>query len=543
MATYDFLPLQNTATLIRTFAEQSWPLQEETVQAIFNYAQLSFEVRESYTFFHTFTINSKTHKGYLPRRSFGIPRIVFYVCDFPDSSKVADPTPLANSYIGALINELRPTLGQPLSYDNIEDSRRFVWWMTPTGVRIDIEYGSCLPSISISGPSRPGESEDTLAMPSVDRCVEIVRAWTDAHWPMSVPAVHRTASALGWSSEAGSSHAFYSELPVCVHQANPSYYSTDYFAEPDVAVRYSGSEAGQISFNLAEYWSVRSEPAAFPTIVERMREVEAALRQIYGQPVPDPLARLPFSALWSLANGVTVSLQYGRGKANVCIRHPRTLERTPYAGPSIYTTNDVLHVINHWAQAWRGLSFESSTVVAKNLGWVPVNDDDPRSFYTPLSAPAEPLASLQVEDQHVWLVTFTLAQMKVNGIHVAHPYIESSMQYLEHSLTQHYGTPEINQIGRTDYRDWGLPSGARIRMAYGNKLGQVWIYAPEKRSQLDAMTAPMRTADTFALGQKYRTDTQIKAMRVQDKQLTKWHMLGIASLAGVAILRLATLLF
>lgn len=543
MATYDFLPLQKTATLIRTFAEQPWPLQEDIVQAIFNYTQLSFDLCESYTYFRTFTINNTTHKGYLTRRSFGVPRIMFYVCDFPDSSTVVDPIPQANSYVDALINELRPLLGHPLSYDNIEDSRRFVWWMTPAGVRIGIEYGSCLPSINISGPTRPGEGEDTVAMPSVDRCIEIIRAWTDTRWPLHVPEVHCIASELGWSSEANSSHAFYSELPVCVHQANPSYYSTDYFAEPDVSVRYSGSDAAQVSFSLAEYWSVRSEPAAFPAVIERMREVEAALRQIYGQPVPDPLARLPFSALWSLANGVTVSLQYGRGQANVCIRHPHTWEKVEHIGPSIYNSEDIVQAIKQWTHGWRGLTAHSATDLAKKLGWFPVNEYDPRSFYTPISAPAEALASLQIDNGQVWMVTFTLAQMKLNGLHVAHPNIESSMLDLEHYLTHEYGTPQMTHVGRTQYRDWGVLSGTRIRLAYGDKLGQLWIYSSDKCPQLDSITVPMNTASTDTLGQMYQRSAQTNAMRRHQRKLTQWQMLGIVSLAGVAMLRLATLLF
>lgn len=494
MGNYEFLPLAKTAKLIQEFTERTWPLPKEDFEEIFTQCGLSLQLRDPHTRFQTFTINRKTYAGSIATRSFGIPRVSFHPCDYPQNMGNAEATPLANEYMLSLIDLLKETLGEPRFYHDNAESAYFVWWQTEDGGTVKIEYGSSLPTITIVGSSQSEDPADVLALPSTERCVQLIRTWVEADLPISVPDVHLTAEELGWIAEELSSQSFYSELPSIVYGCQPPCMVGEDNIDPDVTVSYKGNSAGQIDFSLADYLSIRSEADAFPAILERMKEVESALIAMYGEPARSSSFGVPFVRKWELDYGVTLTLSYGQGKSDVRIRHERTMTSTPSSYPSVYKVTHALEALVNWADVMPTMGIDEAASFAKDIGWFPVDESDPREFYTPISAPAQATANIAVKNNQVEFIHFTIAHQLVKGAYEPHPDIALAALDIETALSDEYGKPIVLHHNDVDYRDWETtPSGARIRLASNTTKAEAWIYRPDQCEQIDVMTAPMLT--------------------------------------------------
>lgn len=502
MGNYDFLPLDKTANVIRIFAEHAWPLQKDEFEAVFAECKLSLQMRDPSSRFQQFTINRATSAGSIATRSYGIPRISFHPCDYPQTMGNDEATPIATEYMLNLGERMREFFGEPRTYHDEGDAHYFAWWSTPNGVTIKIEYGTSLPTITILGPSQSDDPADTLALPSTERCVELVRTWVDADLPLSVPDVHLIAEELGWKSEEASSSSFYSELPSIVYGCQPPCMVGEYHVEPDVTVSYKGNSAGQIDFSLADYLSVRSEADAFPAIMKRMKEVEAALVDLYGEPTRSSSYAAPFVCTWKLEYGVVLTLTYGQGKSDVRIRHNYTMRASAPSYPSVYKISHALEAAVNWANVIAGMQLEDAAVFARNTGWFPADEEDPREFYTPISLPGQATANIATQGNQVEYVHFTVSHLLVKGTYESHPDNALAALDISAALTDEFGNPAVLHHEGRDYRDWVTESGTHIRLAWNTMKAEMWIYPADQRERVDTITAPMFTANVTPVSHK-----------------------------------------
>lgn len=494
MAPYEFLPLDNTATLIQAIAQYSWPLQEEDVRPLFQQAGLTLQTDLPGYFSHRFVVNGVTYPGSLAIYSFGIHRVTLYVCDYPENMGEAEAAPIATDYMLKLIDHLRWVFGEPLDYHDEGAKGTYLWWNLPSGACIEISYGTCLPCIRIAGPSHPTEPEDGLILLPVERCLELIQTWVDAPWPLSIPVVHSTCNRLNWRAKKGSSSGFYSELPYFFYQCVPPYANEDFFAEPDVHVRFAGSLPTQVTFELADYWSMRSASQAWPAMRDHMLNIKAALTEKYGEPEVTKGSISPYKATWLLPNDLSVTLHYGAGQSRAEVRHLPSFNRELRTTPtSIYDLNDAIEAIFWWAEETpRPLNLQHARQLAEDIDWFPEDTEHPEHYYTLISDPAQPRATIREENGQVWLITFDVAHTQSNSGGHIDPEIESAMREIEEVITDEYGVPEATQYGAKHYRDWQAPTGTRVRIAYGLNMSSVWIYAPEKKDIIDTFVNQTR---------------------------------------------------
>lgn len=493
MGNYDFLPLDKTARLIQTFAEHPWPLQKEEFETIFSQCALSLQMRDPHTYFQTFTINRSTYAGSIATLSYGISRISFHPCDYPQTMGNAEAAPIANQYMLALADKLSEYFGHPRTYHDEGDSSYFAWWRTSALVTVKISYGSSLPTITIAAPSQSEDPADVLALPSSERCVELVRAWADSEWPMSVPDVHQIAEELGWIPEEASSHSFYSELPGIMYACQPPCIVGEYTTEPDVSVNYRRNSAGQIDFVLSDYLSIRSEADAFPAITQRMREVESELITIYGEPTRSSSFGTPFRSQWSLANGATLTLSYGQGQSHVRIRHDDTMNSEVAGYPTVYKITHALEVLVNWGNAITSMQLEDALTFAKDIGWFPADENNPSEFYTPVSLPGQASAHIVFQNNQLEYVHFIISHLVVKGVEEPHPDNANAAVDIATALSDEYGEPVVLYHHDVEYRDWQTPSGSHIRLAWNTTKAEAWIYTSHACTQIDSLTAPLFT--------------------------------------------------
>ncbi|RRC95127.1 DUF6301 family protein [Schaalia canis] len=489
MGALRILPIEETVSFIQVLVNAQWPL---TVERAHEYVkQVGWTVEQpdaddEYVLPGSFWIAPDV-RCRLTVHSYGVPDLFFHVSNIVEREEQHQATEILTAHMIGLEKELTNLYGQPFRFANDVNAREFRWWKTPAGVWVRINYGTARPTVSITGPRQESEPEDQIVVPDTKSCLQTIQTWLSAPWPLPVATVHDYADRVGWTPEEESSTEFYSTLIYALYDGNLRIFSEDFFAEPDVGVTYGRRGATRVHFDLAAHWSERTEAEAWPLIKERMRDVEAAITDLYGQPEKSTQGVDNQNyAKWDVTPHLSLSLFHGPGNSNVTIDYHGPEDERATGVPINYEVDDVLRIIDEWTQSMGSIDLFDAAEIASGIGWFPEDSSWPKIYYTQVSPPAEPRAAIRDENQKVWLVTFDVAM----GVKERTPGrtpadIERVMTSLEVALTQRYGVAEESSHYGGHYRDWDTRRGLRVRIAYGLGMSSVWIYDPAKKATVE----------------------------------------------------------
>lgn len=485
MTILTILPLDKSLSFIRSLAETDWPLTSERVHDIARQVGWDLAITDEYFSYQSFDILADIH-GSMTLHSYGVPQVSFNVSEYARGDDKEQKIARLVRHMMALEKELRGLYGNAYIFTTEWAEKEFRWWRLPSGVWVKIEYGGPRATVTINGPRNEYEPEDRVLVPSVQACMRTIQTWVEASWPLPVSSVHSIAESLGWGADDVSSSAFFSNFLHSFFEANPYYYTEDFFAVPDVDVDYGQRGATKISFPLADHWSMRTEAQAWQLMWDRMLEVEAALSTSYGPPERGRSWGGRHYAKWMVIPHLSVTTFRGAGMSDVTIEFIEPEDLEPSDIPVTYEVDEVLGIIDEWTGSMHSLDLFEAGEIATGLGWSPENPDWPDTFYTRVSPPGQARAAIKGDKQQLWLVTFDVAMgIKEDTPGHSAADIERVMTALEAALETRYGHAEARSHYGGEYRDWDTGQGARVRIGYGLGMSSVWIYDPAKRSTVD----------------------------------------------------------
>lgn len=499
MTVLNILPLDKSLSFIQLLAEASWPLTPEQVHDLARQVGWDLNVTAKYSFYHSFDVLPDI-PGSMALNSHGVPQVYFRVSEYARGDDKDQKIALLVAHMMTLEKELTALYGQPFYFTTEFAEEEFRWWRLPSGAWLKIEYGGPRAEVTLKGPRHEHEPQDRILVPSVQTSMRTIQTWLDASWPLPVSTVHTLAENLGWGADEVSSSSFFSTFQHLFFEANPYYYTEDFFGEPDIDVSYGQHGATKISFPLADHWSMRTEAEAWPLMWDHMLELEATLTATYGSPEKGRSWGGRHCAKWMVTPHLSLTTFRGPGASEVTIEfvEPEELGATETAFN--YEVDEVLGIIDEWAGSMQSCDLFGAAEIARGMGWSPDIPDYPDTFYTRVSPPGQTRAAIKDEKQQVWLVTFDVAMgVEENTPGRSEADIERVMVALEDALNKRFGPAEESAHYGGEYRDWDTGQGTRVRIAYGLGMSSVWIYDPAKKSTVETFITRPAQSETVKI--------------------------------------------
>lgn len=146
----------------------------------------------------------------------------------------------------------------------------------------------------------------------IERCLELITAWTEAPWPITTEQGRKVAVKLGWIQDRNHSQLFVSELARA--------------GGGDCICNSMDGLTSWVSFPLATRASGEKEEITAPVIAERARQIIELLIEKYGKPTLAEVHDGIKANEWDLTSGASVRINYSRKMLTVAISSPEVVQ-------------------------------------------------------------------------------------------------------------------------------------------------------------------------------------------------------------------------
>lgn len=146
----------------------------------------------------------------------------------------------------------------------------------------------------------------------IERCLELITAWTEAPWPITTEQGWEIARTLGWEQDPNNTSLFYSELPRG--------------DEGDCICNSMDGLTSWVSFPLATWASDEKEEVTAPAITKRAQQILELLAEMYGKSACVEFEGGVKSAEWELASGAVIEIHYSDKVLMATISSPEVVQ-------------------------------------------------------------------------------------------------------------------------------------------------------------------------------------------------------------------------
>ncbi|WP_143180948.1 DUF6301 family protein [Buchananella hordeovulneris] len=145
----------------------------------------------------------------------------------------------------------------------------------------------------------------------IERCLELITAWTEAPWPITTEQGWEIARALGWEQDPNNTFLFYSELPRG--------------DEGDCICNSMDGLTSWVAFPLATRNSGEKEDVVTPAIAKSAQHLLLLLTENYGGPTLSKSHNGINVNKWELPSGISVRISHSGTMFRVAISSPEVV--------------------------------------------------------------------------------------------------------------------------------------------------------------------------------------------------------------------------